>query len=372
MLTAARARVRWLFAEFASVMVTFSGGKDSTAVLHLAREAAEAAGRLPLDVLFVDQEAEWGGVVEYMRRVREDARFRLHWVQFPVWVHNAGAGDEAEGLMNAWAPGVEWMREREPGSVQANDLGTEAKREIFDEFFLRHVPGAADGAIVCGVRAVEAPRRQVLLSQQWHKWATWGWTKRARVACPIYDWSDGDVWRWIHDTGEPYCRVYDAMYRRGVPLQQMRISSFSHAAALPSLALLQEIEPDTWARFVERVRGVAGAAQLRDLHDTARSWYTPRQLPDAFGSWVEYRAYLLEHLVGEADRVEGYRQMFMAGDRKHAVGAVRDAWLKVCCRAIIWNDWRGRLLVNFSLQQRFAATTGGVNTRVRRVRPRRR
>ena len=349
---AGRERMRWLLDEFPSVLVAVSGGKDSTAVLHLAREAAEAAGRLPLDVLFVDQEAEWGGVIEYMRQVRDDTRFRLHWLQFPTWLTNASS--EQAGILNAWAPGVEWMRDREPDSVHVNDLGAEDFYHVFDQYFLKHIPGAADGAIVCGLRSSEAPRRQILMSSHFYKWVTWGWTNRtARIACPIYDWSTGDVWRFIHETGEAYCGVYDAMYRYGVPLRDMRISTFSHAVAVYSLSWLQEIEPDTWERYIERVQGVNGSAHLRDLYDPSRAWYTPKVLPQAFATWLEYREYLLVNLIRDPDKVTIFRRMFRSGDRRHFVSEARDGWLSACCRALIWNDWRGKFLANFSLRQGF-------------------
>lgn len=71
---AALDRMRYLFGEFPNVVVSFSGGKDSTVILNLALKVAEEMGRLPLKVLFLDQEAEWDCVIDYIRRVMNDPR----------------------------------------------------------------------------------------------------------------------------------------------------------------------------------------------------------------------------------------------------------------------------------------------------------
>ena len=47
---AAKDRIRFVYREFKNVVVNFSGGKDSTVVLHLALEVAEETGRLPVNV----------------------------------------------------------------------------------------------------------------------------------------------------------------------------------------------------------------------------------------------------------------------------------------------------------------------------------
>ena len=52
-------RIERLFNEFPNVIVSFSGGKDSTVTLALAYKVAKKLNRLPLKVMWLDQEAEW-------------------------------------------------------------------------------------------------------------------------------------------------------------------------------------------------------------------------------------------------------------------------------------------------------------------------
>ena len=62
-------RVRYLYDEFDEVLVGYSGGKDSTVTLRIAIEVAREKGKLPVKAIFIDQEAEWGAVIEHMREI---------------------------------------------------------------------------------------------------------------------------------------------------------------------------------------------------------------------------------------------------------------------------------------------------------------
>ena len=77
-------RMENLFDEFEEIVVGFSGGKDSTVTLHLALEIAEKRNRLPLKVLFIDQEAEWQGTIDYVKKIMYDDRVEPLWFQMPI------------------------------------------------------------------------------------------------------------------------------------------------------------------------------------------------------------------------------------------------------------------------------------------------
>ena len=72
----------------------------------------------------------------------------------------------------------------------------------------------------------------------------------------------------------------------------MRVSSLTHENAINDLFLIQELEPDTWDRLVDRLPGIHTAGH-QDLFEMFRC---PKDLPAAFGSWREYRDYLVEYL----------------------------------------------------------------------------
>lgn len=65
--TAAKDRIRHMYDRFDNVVVSFSGGKDSTCVLHLTHEVAKEIDRLPVHVTFWDEEAIPYETEDYVR-----------------------------------------------------------------------------------------------------------------------------------------------------------------------------------------------------------------------------------------------------------------------------------------------------------------
>src|SRR5690625_1145089 len=88
-LTAARERTAYAFDHCDKVAVSFSGGKDSTVMLHLAMDEAIKRGR-KVGVLIVDLEAQYTATVEHLTRTVEEyaEHIDLHWCAFPMSLRN--------------------------------------------------------------------------------------------------------------------------------------------------------------------------------------------------------------------------------------------------------------------------------------------
>ena len=72
---------------------------------------------------------------------------------------------------------------------------------------------------------------------------------------PIYYWSYTDVWKAIHDNGWKYNKLYDAQYRLGTPVPNMRVSNLHHETALQNIFYVQEVEPETYEKLTRRLQG---------------------------------------------------------------------------------------------------------------------
>ena len=73
---------------------------------------------------------------------------------------------------------------------------------------------------------------------------------------PIYDWKAQDLWHWHYlNPTFPSNGLYDMMYKAGVPMGHMRICQPYGDDQRRGLWLFHLIEPNTWAKIVNRVSG---------------------------------------------------------------------------------------------------------------------
>ncbi len=89
-LSAAIHRIEWLFNTFSSVCLSFSGGKDSTVLFHLAADVARRKKRR-FSVLFIDWEAQYQCTIEHIQKMREmyrDVTDTFYWVALPLTTVN--------------------------------------------------------------------------------------------------------------------------------------------------------------------------------------------------------------------------------------------------------------------------------------------
>lgn len=347
-LEAALERIRYIFDEFPNVVVGYSGGKDSTVTLRLALQVAEEKGRLPLPVVWLDQEAEWESVVEHVREVMNDPRVKPLWVQVPFKIFNATS--QTDRWLHAWAPDERdiWMRPQEPNNPWAldhNPFGTERFSELFTKM-LNHWYPDEPACYLGGMRAEESPTRYVALSSTvtW-RWVTWGKVLNRKkdhyTFYPIYDWSFSDVWKAIHDHKWSYTRIYDAMWQHGVDIRNMRVSNLHHETAIHQLFNLQEIEPQTWEKLVRRLPGIGATTHI------GKASYMPTELPPMFKTWKEYRDHLVDNLVQDEEQKARFRHRFAALDETYKLMADISVMHRIHVNTVIINDWEGIKINNW-------------------------
>lgn len=329
-------RIRWLFDEFPNVVIGVSGGKDSTVVFNLAMIVAREKGRLPLKCLFLDQEAEWQATIDTIRLIMEHPDVDPYWFQMPLQLFNATS--TTDHWLMCWDEKEEarWMRPRESYSKKENVYGTMRFVELFTAILRKEFPDTKT-CYIAGVRAEESPVRAMGMTHDLtYKDATWGKvldkSKQHYTLYPIYDWSYMDVWKAIHDNHWYYNKIYDAQYNYGMPLLQMRVSNVHHETAVGSLFYMQEIEGDTYQRLTQRISGIDMAAKM------GNDDYFPKELPFMFGSWREYRDYLLEKLIENPDWVNTFKKKFIKHDEVYG-DELGDKLFKMHIKSILTNDW---------------------------------
>ena len=348
---AAKERIRFVYEEFKNVIVNFSGGKDSTVVLHLALEVAEEIGRLPVNVFFFDQECEWEHNIEYIRHVMHRPDVNPIWYQVPFKIDNAT--NSVDKWMHCWEEGKEWLRPKEPDSIHSyeNTLGREPDfYELMDLLPSQYFHGEKVAAL-CGMRCEETPKRKIAITETppFYKWVIWGAARKYNKFDfdPIYDWEYSDVWKYIQDNHFEYCPIYDFMWQKGVPINKMRISSLTHETAIGSLLILQEIEGDMYNKISQRIEGVNTLTHLES--DSMRC---PEKLPFMFHSWEEYRDYLFKHLIKGEEEKEKFLKVFNGNKAKlyRENKLLYDEFIIMCINSILLADSEHALYENFTSQ----------------------
>lgn len=329
-------RTRRIFNEFENVQVGMSGGKDSTVVFNLAMTVAREMGRLPLRVMWIDQEAEWQGTVDFVTSIMEREDVDPLWFQMPMVITNNASSTQRYSY--CWKEGMDWIHPKHELSIKENVYGTDRFHDLFPAI-LDKTYGNEPAANLAGVRAEESPRRAMGMTQHaTYKDITWGRVENKKLQhfafYPIYDWSYTDVWKAIHDNGWEYNRIYDEMYRYGLGVREMRVSNLHHETAIQSLLLVQEIEPETWNKVVSRIDGANTVGMLR-----RDSFTCPTVLPEMFTEWEDYAMHLAKHLIPEQGFYNSFMDKASHYKKIYGSGKIRDDYWRIMINTILSSDF---------------------------------
>lgn len=329
-LEAARRRMGEVFDLFpARIVVSVSGGKDSTVLYHLALREAEARGRR-FTCFFLDQEAEYQSTIDIIGEMMRHPLVDPLWVQVPLLMTNATS--HRSPFLRAWWPGEDWIRPMDP--LATGDIPGCPQR--FYEFFpWLEKQSASPACFLVGIRSRESMNRFRAVTKSpthGHTWMTKGATANATRAYPLFDWVDRDVWKYLAEESVPYNALYDRMYAKGVKPQKMRVSNLIHEQAFRCLADLQEFEPETYGRLLRRIDGVHAAA----LYAREAMVFDARDLPAAFATWRAYRDHLLD--TTPAEQIDRYRSRF-------ARQPADESTCRQQCKQVLTNDYEGSVPV---------------------------
>jgi predicted phosphoadenosine phosphosulfate sulfurtransferase len=341
---AALERINRIFDEFDNVVISSSGGKDSTVTMELALMVAKERGRSPMKLMFLDQEAEYRMTIEYMRKAMARDDIEPIWVQAPIRLFNATSMKDP--WLWCWRDGDEWMRPKEDISVKENVFGTDRFHDIFPKIIEYYFPDES-ACYLAGVRAEESPQRLAgLTTGQTYKDITWGKVLNKKLGhytfYPLFDWCLSDIWKAIHDHGWDYCQIYDELYRYGMAPHKMRVSNLHHETAVHSLFFLHELEGDTWDALTKRLGGINQAKHMQK-----EEMFAVKNLPYMFKNWREYRDYLTDQLITIPENREKFHKEWKKMDGFYEQMTKPEDLHKKQIASILCNDWEFVKLAGF-------------------------
>lgn len=321
---AAIERIRFILSEFDHYYVSFSGGKDSGVLLQLVIQEAKLMGRLPVPVMFLDWEAIYQETHKFIERQLSRPEVDAHWICLPVTERNGSS--VFEPFWRPFDPAKQhlWVRPipEHPAVIHEGNMPEDWKPwydpSNHDQFFFikygdwfakKH--NAKKVANFVAIRVDESHDRYKMLKTQKNriKYESKDWCYRYKeneeevwYTMPIYDWHVTDIWTCIGKENLDYNRIYDRMYKMGVPLHDQRICNPYGEQQKRGLHQFHECEPESWFRIVNRVAGANYGSAYNKSKLTRGQTEKPGHL-----TWKQYLRVLLDSLP-EASR-EHYRHI---------------------------------------------------------------
>lgn len=347
---AALSRIRYIYDRFDRVVVSFSGGKDSTAVLNTALVVARERGKLPLEVVFFDEEAIHPPTIEYVHRVAQNSEIDLKWFCLEFKHRNACSNEEP--FWYTWDKDKKdlWVRDIPECAITHHPKFTKGMSfQEFSPYLYDRTQGSV--AMLTGIRTQESLRRYQVIAKKKND-AFINSTSEAGQnqyrAFPIYDWSSEDVWLGVHQFGWDYNRTYDVFNQtklHGDFLHQ-RVCPPYGEEPLRGLWVYAECFPEMWHKMINRVQGVATAWRYgnSELYSSAKS--KPEHL-----TWKEYLNVVVDSYDHDSKNevkktINGYikghfkkTKQQISDAEPHPITGVSWQWL---CTVATRGDFKGR------------------------------
>jgi 3'-phosphoadenosine 5'-phosphosulfate sulfotransferase (PAPS reductase)/FAD synthetase len=214
--------IREALSQSARPYVALSGGKDSTVLLSLVREAAPDT-----PAIFSNDEWNFPETMAYLDAVPNLTRVASR-VRHADWFTSWESGPVDLPADTIWLD-----------AAQGDGIPAFARGHGFDLAFI-------------GLRKEEATYRRLHLCG---RGTTFYCQTHAMTECnPLADWKVEDVWAYLLSRNIPYNAAYDRMTALDIPLPEQRVGPFAVEKAIGygSLALIKRGWPGLWNQFTER------------------------------------------------------------------------------------------------------------------------
>ena len=287
--TAAKQRIRHILNTCDSLVVAFSGGKDSLAALHLVREVqAEEGITTPVNALFRDEELIPNCIIDFVNEYRQKDWIKLLWFAVPLASQKFILGKTYDYVQWDWArdwvrPKPEWAITTLPGY----DDRTVFSQTTMDDVMKSYFPGKV--CVVTGIRCQESIfRYQAIMNKINDTVVAASSAKGVVLGRPIYDWTENDIFKFFYDKKIQYCRIYDDQNMNG---EILRVATPIHGENVKRIHVLRSRDPE----FYDRVLKVFPDVALQELYykDLDRE-----ALISAYGgTWDDVFRYCDEHMT---------------------------------------------------------------------------
>lgn len=363
--TSAIERYEYIFKNFERVCISFSNGKDSGVLLNLAIEVARKLNKLPVNILYIDFEAQYKHAIDFTHYTFNRPEVQGWWVCLPIHLRNAVSQFQPHWLCWDETKKDAWVRQIPKNKYVVSDKnyfpffleGME-----FEEFVPEFAKWFSQGektACCVGIRSDESLNRFRTIKSDTKitldnlQWTTKLFPKdnsQIYNCYPIYDWRVEDIWRANGKFGWQYNKIYDIMHLAGVSLSKQRLCQPYGDDQRQGLYLFKILEPETWAKVVNRVEGANFGNRYTENDRTTLGNYKVN-LPKGhtYESYAKFLLstmppYLAEHYQIKIDKFlawwenEGIKIIPDYDDPKKEASKKVPSWRRIC-KVLLKNDY---------------------------------
>lgn len=345
--TAVEKRIKYIFDEFENIIVSISGGKDSTVLCWLALQEARRRNR-KIGIFFLDEEVVYQSTVEqvtWLMNLYPKNTTRL-WFQIPFKLTNATSLVDSQlicwekGKHDIWMrPKISYSIKQPPWNKDTQTVRDKNKGFGFYDVLDNFQASRNNTAFLVGLRATESMNRFRAVAKN-PGYKNCYWCSKIHKAdgsasfYPLYDWNFSDIWKFIYENNIRYSRIYDYQFKKGMSQNEIRVSSLIHEKSFQALVALPEFEPKTYDRLLKRIKGI----QIGNLYGKDAKMLRARKLPKNYKNWIEYRDFLLATYPDQSKK-----WIFEKRFKKHLNN---NYVARQQCRQLLLNDYENNLPVD--------------------------
>lgn len=362
-LTAAKERIAYTFDNFEKILLSFSGGKDSSVMFHLVMDEAIQRNR-KIGVMLIDFEAQYIATSNHAREMFElyKDHIELHWICLPMKLRNAVSNYQPSWTCWDDDHKNDWVRQipKFDGVVSDQDYYPFFVKNLeFEEFIIMFAEWYSEGnplAVFVGIRADESLNRfRTIAVADKEMYNNRRWTTKVTGNIyniyPIYDWKTKDIWIYNKKADKCHNHIYDLMHQAGVPLSQQRLCQPYGDDQKKGLWLYHILEPQSWFKVVARVNGANSGSlyinEIGNINGINKITLPPNHTYKSFCNLLlsTLPEISKDHFIERfKDHIKGWRKRGYNGEipdsapkeleNKHWV----PSWRRLC-KVLLRNDW---------------------------------
>jgi predicted phosphoadenosine phosphosulfate sulfurtransferase len=248
-------RIEHIYNTFDTLVVLFSGGKDSLVTLHLVKEVLNKHGVNRVNVVFRDEEIIPNTVIDFVNEYRKKEWIDMNYFAVPLMsqIHILG---ETKNYIQ-WDASRQHVRKIPDHAIKSDKVYNQYKMDAYTASFYK-----GKIALVNGIRAAESITRYgACMSKVNENYInnTASNIGSVRLCKPIFDWQENDVFKYLHDHQIKYCTIYD---RQMWNQEQLRVATPLVSENAKRFYKLKTLDPVLY----EQILDIFPKANLQDRY----------------------------------------------------------------------------------------------------------